>query len=35
LFVASVGILGEEMLETSVIIEVLKRAPSARAAGAA
>ena len=30
LFVASAGILGEELLETSVIIEVLKRAPSAR-----
>ena len=30
LFVASTGILGEELLETSVIIEVLKRAPSAR-----
>jgi hypothetical protein len=30
LFVVSVGILGEELLETSVIIEVLKRAPSAR-----
>jgi hypothetical protein len=29
LFVASAGILGEELLETSVIIEVLKRAPSA------
>jgi hypothetical protein len=28
LFVASAGILGEELLETSVIIEVLKRAPS-------
>jgi hypothetical protein len=27
LFVASAGILGEELLETSVIIEVLKRAP--------
>jgi hypothetical protein len=27
LFVASLGILGEELLETSVIIEVLKRAP--------
>ena len=34
LFVASVGILGEELLETSVIIEVLKRAPSPRAAEA-
>lgn len=31
LFVASLGILGEELLETSVIIEVLKRAPSPRA----
>jgi hypothetical protein len=30
LFVVSVGILGEELLETSVIIEVLKRGPSAR-----
>jgi hypothetical protein len=30
LFVAAVGIMGEELLETSVIIEVLKRAPSAR-----
>ena len=27
LFVASMGILGEEMLETSVIIETLKRHP--------
>jgi hypothetical protein len=27
LFVAAVGILGEELLETSVIIEVLKRNP--------
>lgn len=34
LFVASAGILGEELLETSVIIEVLKRAPSARPAAA-
>jgi hypothetical protein len=34
LFVASAGILGEELLETSVIIEVLKRAPSARRAPA-
>ena len=34
LFVASAGILGEELLETSVIIEVLKRAPSARPAQA-
>ncbi len=32
LFGASAGILGEELLETSVIIEVLKRAPSARPA---
>jgi hypothetical protein len=34
LFVASAGILGEELLETSVIIEVLKRAPPARPAAA-
>jgi hypothetical protein len=34
LFVASAGILGEELLETSVIIEVLKRAPPARPAEA-
>jgi hypothetical protein len=34
LFVASVGILGEELLETSVIIEALKRAPPPRHAGA-
>lgn len=32
LFVASVGILGEELLETSVIIEALKRAPPPRTA---
>jgi hypothetical protein len=30
LFVAAVGIMGEELLETSAIIEVLKRAPSSR-----
>jgi hypothetical protein len=30
LFVAAVGIMGEELLETSVIIEVLKRAPASR-----
>lgn len=30
LFVASVGIMGEELLETSVIIEVLRRAPPSR-----
>ena len=30
LFVVSVGILGEELLETSVIIEALKRAPAPR-----
>jgi hypothetical protein len=34
LFVASVGILGEELLETSVIIEALKRAPPPRHTGA-
>jgi hypothetical protein len=34
LFVASAGILGEELLETSVIIEVLKRVPPARPAAA-
>ena len=34
LFVASLGILGEELLETTVVIEVLKRAPPARAGGA-
>jgi hypothetical protein len=34
LFVASMGILGEELLETSVIIEVLKRAPPTRPAKA-
>jgi hypothetical protein len=33
LFVASLGILGEELLETSVIIELLKRSPSARPMG--
>lgn len=33
LFVVSLGVLGEELLETSVIIEVLKRAPPARARG--
>jgi hypothetical protein len=30
LFAVSVGILGEELLETSVMIEVLKRAPGSR-----
>lgn len=35
LFVASVGILGEEMLETTVMVEALKRAPGARPSGAA
>lgn len=32
LFVVSLGILGEELLETSVMIEVLKRAPVRRGA---
>jgi hypothetical protein len=30
LFVAAADILGEELLETSVIIETLKRAPSTK-----
>jgi hypothetical protein len=34
LFVVSVGILGEELLETSVIIEALKRASVPRSYGA-
>lgn len=33
LLVASLGILGEELLETSVMIEALKRAPPPRARG--
>ena len=35
LFVAALGILGEELLETSVIIEVLKRNPVVPIAGKA
>lgn len=31
LFVVSLGVLGEELLETSVMIEALKRAPRPRA----
>ncbi len=33
LFIVSLGILGEELLETSVMIEVLRRAPAPRGHG--